>query len=140
MSVSDNPYAADFLERHFTEFVCYLVALLLSVILLFGLLAPKYRPTSRWLRSVFLVCAVVLPMWSALGFLLLLYPEQFTRQTQNYLFHAQILLQGTMMGLLISLFLSPEFRKLCRIPPTGSRGASSGQNDLTPMKGVKGKF
>jgi hypothetical protein len=130
VSASDNPYAADFLERHFAEFVCYLVALALTV-LLFGLLAPKHRPTSRWLRGVFFVCAAVLPMWSAVGLLLLLYSEQFTRQTQNYLFHAQLLLQGTMIGLLISLFLNPEFRKLCRILPTSSRSVSPGQNDLT---------
>jgi ABC-type transport system involved in cytochrome c biogenesis permease subunit len=131
VSATDNPYAADFLERHFAEFACYLVALALSVILLFGLLAPKYRPTSRWLRGVFFVCAVVLPVWSALGFLLLLYPAQFTRQTQNYLFHRQLLLQGTLIGLLISLFLSPDFRKLCRLSPTSSRRASLGQKDLT---------
>jgi hypothetical protein len=131
VSARGNPYAADFIERQFAEFVCYLVAQLLPIILLFLLFAPKYRPTFRWLRSVFFVCVVVLPIWSALGFLLLLYPEQFTGQTQNYLFHCQLLLQGTMIGLLISLFLSPEFGKLSRIPSRSSRRASSGQEDLT---------
>jgi heme A synthase len=131
VSASDNPYAADFIQRHFAEFVCYFMALLLPIILLFLLLAPKHRPTSRWVRRMFFVCVVVLPIQGVLGFLLLLYPEQFTRHTQDYLFQWQLLLRGTMIGLLISLFLSPEFQKLCRIPRASSRSALSGQNDLT---------
>jgi ABC-type transport system involved in cytochrome c biogenesis permease subunit len=130
VSASDNPYAVDFIERHFTEFVCYLMALLLPIILLFLLLAPKHRPTSRWVRSVFFVCVVVLPIQGALGFLLLLYPEQFTRETQDYLLQWQLLLRGTMIGLLISLFLSPEF-KIFRRPPTRPHRASFGEEDLT---------
>jgi ABC-type transport system involved in cytochrome c biogenesis permease subunit len=130
VSASDNPYAADFLERHFAEFVCYLVALVLPVVLLFLLLAPKHRPTSRWVRSVFFVFVIILPVQSALRFLLLLYPEQFTKQTQDYLFQWQLLLRGTMIGLLISLFLSPEF-KIFRRPAASSRRASFEEEDLT---------
>ena len=114
MSASDNPYAADFLEQHLTEFVCYLAAPILSIIVLFGLFAPKYRLASRWLRSIFVLLAIFGVMWSALGFLLLLYSEQFSRHTRAYLFQWKSHLSGIAMGLLISLILSPEFRQLAR--------------------------
>jgi ABC-type sugar transport system permease subunit len=131
VSASDNPYAADFLEQHFAEFVCYLVEAILPVILLFLLLAPKHRPSSRWVRSVFSVFVIILPVQSALGFLLLLYSEHFNRHTFEYLFQWKSQLNGIAMGLLISLFLSPEFRKLSRIPSLIRAGLRSPQGDLT---------
>ena len=94
---------------------CYAVAPILSLVILFGLLAPKYRHLSSWLRGVFVVLAVINPVWSALGFLSLFYSEHFTRQGRYYLFHWQALLTGIVIGLLISLFLSPEFRKHIRL-------------------------
>lgn len=130
MSASDNPYAADFLERHFAEFFCYLVAPVLSVAFLFLLLAPKHRPTSRWVRSIFALLAIFGVVWSALGLLLLLYSEQFTRDTRVYLFQWKSHLSGIAMGLLISLILNPEFRKLCR--PSSARAEDRSQHgDLT---------
>jgi hypothetical protein len=131
VSASDNPYAADFLEQHFAEFVCYLVAPVLSVILLFLLLAPKHRPTSRWVRSVFFVFVIILPVQSALGFLLLLYSEHFSRHIREHLFEWKSQLNGIAIGLLISLFLSPEFWKLSRIPSLIRAGHRSQQADLT---------
>jgi membrane associated rhomboid family serine protease len=126
-----NIEAANLVEQHLTEFVCYSAAPSLSIVIVFGLLAPKYRHMSRWLRSIFVVLAITGPIWSALGFLLLFYSGHFTRQGRHYLFQWQSQLTGIAIGLLISLFLSPEFRKLSRIPSLFRRRASLGQEDLT---------
>ena|SRR5436190_13359557 len=94
---------------------CYSVAPILSLVIVFGMLAPKYRHLSRWLRSVFFVLAVLNPVWSTLGFLSLFYSEHFTRQGRHYLYHWKSQLTGIVIGLLISLFLSPEFRMHMRL-------------------------
>ena len=104
--------------------IWYSFAPILSLVILFGLLAPKYRDTSRWLRGVFFVLAIIGPIWSALGFLLLFYSEHFTTQTRDYLFQWQSQLTGVSMGLLISLFLSPEFRQIARVVRTGRSNQS----------------
>jgi hypothetical protein len=64
----DNIEAANLVEQHLTEFACYSAAPILSIVIVFGLLAPKYRRMSRWLRSIFVVLAITGPIWSALGF------------------------------------------------------------------------
>jgi membrane associated rhomboid family serine protease len=96
------------------EIFYYSGALILSLAFLFLAIGPKYRHTSRWLRSVVFVLAIVGPIWSALGFLVLFESEHLTRNTHGYLYQWESHLSGIAFGLLISLFLSPEFRQLCR--------------------------
>ncbi|PYK19246.1 MAG: hypothetical protein DME55_05075 [Verrucomicrobia bacterium] len=144
MSASDNPYAADFLERHLLEFACYLVEPILSVILLFLLLASKYRHTSRWVRSVFLVFVIILPIQSALGFLLLLYSEHFSGHTREYLFQWKSQLNGIAIGLLISLFLSPRvperFPHFLIVSPQGCVRAQRSNQSMKPTAPPRNNF
>src|SRR5439155_13568270 len=99
--------------------ICYSLAPILSLVILFALPAPKYRNMSRWPRSIFLILAIIGPIWSTFGFLLLFYSEHFTSQSRDYLFQWHSQLTGTAIGLLISLFLSPEFRQVARVLRTG---------------------
>jgi hypothetical protein len=122
----DNAQTANLLEEHLAEFVCYSAAPILSLVFLFLVIAGKYRHRSRWFRSVNLVLAIIGPIWSALGFLLLFYSEHFTRHTRAYLFQWQSQLTGIAIGLLISLFLSPEFRRVSRILSLFRAGLRSG--------------
>jgi hypothetical protein len=94
--------------------VCYAAMPILSLAFLFLAFAPRYRRTSRWLRSVSFVLGIIGPIWSALGFLLLFYSSHFTSHSRAYLVHWKSTLSGVALGLLISLLLSPEFRELAR--------------------------
>jgi membrane associated rhomboid family serine protease len=107
------------------EIFSYSVMPILSIVFLFLTFAPKNRHASRWLRSITVILAVLGPIWSGLGFLLLFYSEHFTRNTRDYLFQWKSHLSGIAMGLLISLILSPEFRQLARA------GRRSEQQGLT---------
>jgi hypothetical protein len=101
--------------------ISYSVAAILSPVCLFLALAPKYCHTSRWLRSIFLLFATILPIQSTIGFLLLFYSEHFARQTSDYLFQWKSQLNGVLIGLLISLLLNPEFRRLARAVRSNGR-------------------
>jgi membrane associated rhomboid family serine protease len=123
MSALGNADAANLVEEHLLEFVCYSAAPVLSLVFLFLTIAPKYRRhASRWVRRVVFVLAILGPIWSALGFLLLFDSEHLTRQTRDYLFQWKSHLGGIAMGLLISLILSPEFRKLSRVRHSSVQG------------------
>lgn len=96
------------------EIFSYSAMPILSLAFLFSTFASKNRHTSRWLRTIAVLLAILGPIWSGLGFLLLFYSEHFTRHTRDYLFQWKSHLSGIAMGLLISLILSPEFRQLAR--------------------------
>ena len=94
--------------------ICYSFVALASVWFFFVAFGPKYRTASRWLRSVHFVLGIIGLIWSALGFLLLLYPTHFNRQTRFSLNQWKSHLSGIAVGLLISLLLSKEFWQLSR--------------------------
>jgi len=111
--------------------LCYSALLFVSLSFLVVAVAPKYRHTSHWLRSVCLLLAITALIWSALGFLSLFYAEHLTPHTRGYLFYWKSHVSGIAVGLLISLFLSPEFQQVSRIPSLFSRRRSVARPGLT---------
>jgi hypothetical protein len=77
---------------------------------------PRYRAISRWMRAVFFSLALSGIAWSGIEFWLLSHSTQLTRQARWTLFQGQAILAGIFLGLLISLFFSPEFWRLRRRP------------------------
>jgi peptidoglycan biosynthesis protein MviN/MurJ (putative lipid II flippase) len=84
-----------------------------SVVLLFRQLSRRFRHSSLWFRSAFLLASLFGITWSALGFLLLshqkaghtdlLWPRFWTL---HCLF---LIVGGVALGVLIALIISPEF-------------------------------
>jgi len=96
------------------EVILYTIGLVGAVILLFFPLGP-YRYASWWLRSLFLLAVPALVAWAALGFFLLSH-EQAHHSDLSYarlwsLSQLKSDLGGVALGLLIALFVSPEFWK-----------------------------
>ena len=92
----------------------YTIGLVGAVILLFFPFS-LYRYASWWLRSVFLLAGPALIAWAGLGFFLLSH-EQAHHSDLSYarlwfFSHLKSNLGGLALGLLIALFISPEFRK-----------------------------
>jgi len=79
----------------------------------FGFMALKHHTASHWIRSVFVLLAVVGVPWGILGVLRFGYPAHFTRATRVSFDHFHTLLGGFAIGLLISLLLSAEFWQIC---------------------------
>jgi membrane associated rhomboid family serine protease len=107
------------------EIFFYSAMPILSLSFLLFTFAAKNHHASRWLRNIAVILAILGPIWSGLGFLLLFYSEHFTRHTLGYLFQWKSHLGGIAIGLLTSLILSPEFPQLARA------GRRSEQQGLT---------
>jgi membrane associated rhomboid family serine protease len=101
-------------QDNIVSIVFYAAMPFLSLSFLFVAFAPKHRNTSRWLRGVCVLLAIIGPIWTALGFMLLFYSSHFTRHTRVSLGAWMSHLSGIAIGLLISLILSPEFREIAR--------------------------
>lgn len=90
----------------------YIAILGLSSSFLFLPFIGNGRKASVWLRTVCFAWGIVGWLWSGIAFLLFFFASQLNTTLRTYLSHGKSQLSGIAIGLMISLFLSPEFRRL----------------------------
>jgi hypothetical protein len=96
------------------EVVPHAVVAAASIVFAIAPFLPRYRAISLWMRLVFFALALTGIAWSGMGFWLLLHSTQLTRQDRSTIFYGKTTLGGIFLGLLTSLFFSPEFWRLRR--------------------------
>ena len=85
-----------------------------GLLLMIAPFTQRGRNSSRWIRSTLLIVAPVTIVWSAIGFLLLFRGGDLSVQAHHTLSVVKTGLGGIAVGLLIALFLSPEFWSFAR--------------------------
>jgi hypothetical protein len=101
------------LQRAFDLFA-YAAAILAAPFFCFIAISQKHRSATQWIRSVCLLVAITGIAFGVLGLVLLLWPSYLDRGTRILLSHIEFRLAPFVLGLLVSLFLSSEFRQILR--------------------------
>ena len=97
---------------HAVAIFCYVVGAAAPFALLF--MALRYSEASRWIRLLFSVWGLAGIAWATLGLIRMFYWPQLTRQQLFVLDHWKTHIGGVIIGILISVSLSPDFWVLSR--------------------------
>jgi hypothetical protein len=92
--------------------IFYSVVLISAVSLFVRPFFAKYRAGPQWIRFAYFFVAILAAAWSGVGFFLVFYRASLTRLLSLRLDHLESTLIGMVLGVLILLFLSSEYRKL----------------------------
>jgi hypothetical protein len=91
----------------------YFVCLLASVWLIAQIFLPKYRNTTRWLRSAISFAGLIFAIWAGLGLFLSVNRGHLGPRSWA-LDHLKQMLCGMFVGILVLVATNPEYRKIRR--------------------------
>ena len=97
--------------------IFYMIGIVGSVSLFVRPFMAKYRQGPRWIRIAHFLAAPLILVWSGLSLFLVFYGTHLSRLSFWRLNDLKSLLCGMFLGILILMFLSPEYRSLRRLPP-----------------------